>query len=43
MSWDLFNEGVSKGFDEFLEVFTGNKELLEAMEDIKDHFDEKEK
>jgi hypothetical protein len=39
MSWDKFQEGASKGFDEYLEVVRGNKDMDEAMSDIKDYFE----
>jgi hypothetical protein len=43
MSIEKFIEGASKGFDEFIEVAKGNKEIPEAMEDIKNYFSEEEK
>jgi hypothetical protein len=43
MSIDKFIEGASKGFDEFIEVTKGNKDIQDAMEDIKNYFSEEEK
>lgn len=42
-NWDKFQQGASKGFDEFIEVAKGNKGLDDAMKDIKDHFEKEDK
>ncbi|EEK46373.1 hypothetical protein bcere0001_6760 [Bacillus cereus m1293] len=42
MEWDKFSEGASVGFDNFIEVAKGEKDLPTAMQDIKDHFTEDE-
>lgn len=39
---DKFKEGMSKGFDEFIEVAKG-KDLRDSMKDIKDHFEKDDK
>ncbi|MDK8191822.1 hypothetical protein QP794_17165 [Paenibacillus sp. UMB7766-LJ446] len=40
-NWEKFQDGMSKGFDEFMEVTKG-KDLRDAMSDIKNHFEEKD-
>ncbi|WP_286676302.1 hypothetical protein [Peribacillus asahii] len=43
MSFEKFLEGASKGLEEFIEVAKGEKDIPEAMEDIKNYFSEDEK
>ncbi|WP_269431511.1 hypothetical protein [Domibacillus indicus] len=40
--WERFIEGATKGFEEFIKVVEGNKDIKEAMEDINDHFERRE-
>ena len=39
MSWTQFLQGMSKGFEKYIEVVKGDENLLDAMKDIKGHFE----
>ena len=41
MDWNKFSEGASVGFDNFMDVTKGEKDIITAMQDIKDHFNKK--
>jgi hypothetical protein len=36
-----FEEGANVGFNTFIDLVTGEKDLLEAMEDVKNQLEEK--
>ena len=40
MDWSRFSEGSSKGFDMFISILKG-KDLIDAMKDIKEYFENK--
>lgn len=42
MDCNKFSEGASVGFDNLMDVAKGEKDIITAMQDIKDHFNEKE-
>ncbi|MGJ9385840.1 hypothetical protein [Salipaludibacillus sp. CF4.18] len=43
MSWKKVSDGASNGFEEFINVMKGKKNIEDAMIDIKKHFNEKRK